>query len=199
MENKNTPKPEEIKQKVDQTSQAAEEQAQKVIQEMESIEPPRTKRINTAWMWIILVLVCALVIVWIMPARCTTDNSKVPNETIATVLEQGDTAGAPHTMTAAEAEAAAKAQEAAVAEDNVDAEVIAAGGTAGEGGVTPANAAVVNSNKEVSASANASLSGDVDDLAHRVLKGEFGNNPSRRNALGANYAAVQARVNQLLK
>ena len=39
---------------------------------------------------------------------------------------------------------------------------------------------------------------DIDDLARRVINGEFGNGDDRRNALGSNYDAVQARVNEML-
>lgn len=41
-------------------------------------------------------------------------------------------------------------------------------------------------------------SGTIDGLARRVIAGEFGNGEARKKALGSNYAAVQARVNQLL-
>lgn len=40
---------------------------------------------------------------------------------------------------------------------------------------------------------------DVDDLARRVLRGEFGNGDERKQKLGANYEAVQNRVNELSK
>ena len=43
-----------------------------------------------------------------------------------------------------------------------------------------------------------SQSVDIDDLARRVINGEFGNGDDRRNALGGNYDAVQARVNEML-
>jgi hypothetical protein len=39
---------------------------------------------------------------------------------------------------------------------------------------------------------------NIDDLARRTIAGEFGNGEARRAALGANYDAVQARVNQML-
>ena len=39
---------------------------------------------------------------------------------------------------------------------------------------------------------------NIDDLARRVINGEFGNGDDRRNALGGNYDAVQARVNEML-
>lgn len=40
---------------------------------------------------------------------------------------------------------------------------------------------------------------DIDDLARRVIKGEFGNGDARKKALGSNYAAVQKRVNEMLR
>ena len=49
-----------------------------------------------------------------------------------------------------------------------------------------------------SGSGGSSQQVDVDDLARRVINGEFGNGDDRRNALGGNYDAVQARVNEML-
>ncbi len=48
------------------------------------------------------------------------------------------------------------------------------------------------------ASSSPSVQVDIDDLARRVINGEFGNGDARRNALGDNYSAVQARVNEML-
>lgn len=39
---------------------------------------------------------------------------------------------------------------------------------------------------------------DVDDLARRVIAGEFGNGAARKATLGDRYAEVQARVNEML-
>lgn len=41
--------------------------------------------------------------------------------------------------------------------------------------------------------------GDIDALARAVIAGKYGNGNERRRRLGANYDAVQKRVNQLLK
>lgn len=49
-----------------------------------------------------------------------------------------------------------------------------------------------------STSTETTVSGDVDDLARRVINGEFGNGDARKAALGKRYAEVQARVNELL-
>ncbi|WP_302011171.1 N-acetylmuramoyl-L-alanine amidase [Collinsella tanakaei] len=46
--------------------------------------------------------------------------------------------------------------------------------------------------------AQAPASDDVDDLARRVIAGEFGNGATRKAALGDRYAEVQARVNEML-
>lgn len=42
-------------------------------------------------------------------------------------------------------------------------------------------------------------SDDIDKLAHDVLKGKYGNGEQRKRLLGTNYAAVQHRVNILLR
>jgi hypothetical protein len=39
---------------------------------------------------------------------------------------------------------------------------------------------------------------DIDTLAKNVIAGKYGNGAARKEALGANYAAVQARVNEML-
>jgi len=41
-------------------------------------------------------------------------------------------------------------------------------------------------------------SGDVSELAERVIAGEFGNGDARRQALGSRYDEVQAEVNRIL-
>ena len=46
--------------------------------------------------------------------------------------------------------------------------------------------------------AQAPAADDVDDLARRVIAGEFGNGAARKAALGERYAEVQARVNEML-
>lgn len=40
---------------------------------------------------------------------------------------------------------------------------------------------------------------DVENLAREVIRGNFGNGQTRKDLLGENYAAVQARVNEILR
>lgn len=42
-------------------------------------------------------------------------------------------------------------------------------------------------------------SGTADELARRVIAGEFGSGDARKAALGSRYAEVQARVNEILR
>ena len=42
------------------------------------------------------------------------------------------------------------------------------------------------------------VSGTINELARRVIAGEFGSGDARKNALGSNYDAVQKRVNEIL-
>ena len=48
------------------------------------------------------------------------------------------------------------------------------------------------------AAAPAPAAPDIEALAQAVIRGEYGNGDARRAALGANYDAVQARVNEIL-
>lgn len=47
-------------------------------------------------------------------------------------------------------------------------------------------------------SASKKPSVDIEDLARRTIRGEFGNGQARKDALGSNYDAVQKRVNEIL-
>jgi hypothetical protein len=50
-----------------------------------------------------------------------------------------------------------------------------------------------------STSTTADLSGSIEEKANKVIKGLFGNGAERRNSLGAEYDAIQAKVNELLR
>ena len=47
-------------------------------------------------------------------------------------------------------------------------------------------------------SSGGSSAADMDSLARAVIRGDYGNGEERKRRLGANYAVVQARVNELL-
>lgn len=54
-------------------------------------------------------------------------------------------------------------------------------------------------NKEIKATEKVTPSkDDIETLAKRVLKGEFGNGDARKKALGSKYEKVQAKVNEIL-
>lgn len=44
-----------------------------------------------------------------------------------------------------------------------------------------------------------SFDGDVEAMALRVIRGDFGNNPDRRQKLGDDYQVIQNRVNELMR
>lgn len=52
-------------------------------------------------------------------------------------------------------------------------------------------------NKYAGSNVNSSVSGTTLELASAVIKGEYGNGTTRRNALGSRYDEVQAKVNDL--
>lgn len=49
------------------------------------------------------------------------------------------------------------------------------------------------------AMASATVSGDVEENAHRVIRGDFGNGQIRKNRLGSSYSEIQGRVNEMYR
>jgi beta-mannanase len=63
----------------------------------------------------------------------------------------------------------------------------------------PELAEKVNARLGVSpAPAHPSTDASIEELANAVIAGQYGNGEDRKNALGDNYNAVQARVNEIL-
>lgn len=58
--------------------------------------------------------------------------------------------------------------------------------------------AEVNRQLGVSTGSSSSSSVNIDKLAQEVIAGKYGTGEARKKALGSNYAAVQARVNEIL-
>jgi len=60
----------------------------------------------------------------------------------------------------------------------------------------------INNNSSVSknnGSSNSSNQGTIEEKAKQVLDGVFGNGTDRKNALGAEYDAIQAKVNEMYR
>jgi hypothetical protein len=60
----------------------------------------------------------------------------------------------------------------------------------------------INNNSSVSknnGSSNSSNQGTIEEKAKQVLDGVFGNGEDRKNALGAEYQAIQAKVNEMYR
>lgn len=47
--------------------------------------------------------------------------------------------------------------------------------------------------------ASATVSGDVEENARRVIRGDFGNGQTRKDKLGASYSEIQGRVNEMYR
>ena len=49
------------------------------------------------------------------------------------------------------------------------------------------------------ASSSALVSGDIEENARRVIRGDFGNGQERKNKLGASYSEIQGKVNEMYR
>ena len=142
-----------------------------------SPDPGKKKGYGKAWLWVILAIVAVVIIIWIMPKGCT--EAKEDQEAVALTET---TANVSDSVTVE-------------ADSNVGAVQVASQEVA---------AVTDNSDKISSASAPAAkptskVSDNVEQEALNVIRGEYGNNPQRRSALGQDYDAVQRRVNQMMR
>ena len=152
--------------------------------------------------WIIiffLILAIALLAWWLWPVnhdgKETSLEDMVENPVDSTDAEaaasEADSAIAPAAgeNVSAEAEATVPAEEAPVETPEKSANA------------NSGNAAASSASSAASATpaATAAPSGDIEAEAMKVIRGDYGNNPGRREALGSRYSEVQKRVNQLMR
>lgn len=140
-------------------------------------DPGKTRGNGRAWLWVILAIVAVIIIVWIMPRSCTEAKEDAPSKLTETVKE------------AVEADSVAAKTDSSVSTVAASAQEV----TETKGTVKPeaSNVPTVESTPKVSE--------NVEQEALNVIRGEYGNNPQRRSALGKDYEAVQRRVNQMMR
>lgn len=59
--------------------------------------------------------------------------------------------------------------------------------------------AATQTTKPSSSSTSAPVSGDVEENARRVIRGDFGNGMERRDKLGTSYSEIQGKVNEMYR
>lgn len=59
--------------------------------------------------------------------------------------------------------------------------------------------AATQTTKPSSSSTSAPVSGDVEENARRVIRGDFGNGLERRDKLGTSYSEIQGKVNEMYR
>ncbi len=64
---------------------------------------------------------------------------------------------------------------------------------------TEDKAKAVDNVSDNTSSAKTTIQGTVDELALRVIRGDYGNNPVRRKKLGDRYQEIQDKVNQMYR
>lgn len=57
----------------------------------------------------------------------------------------------------------------------------------------------VTQNTKPSSSTSVPVSGDVEENARRVIRGDFGNGQERRDKLGSSYSEIQGKVNEMYR
>lgn len=151
------------------------------------------------WLWIVLAIIVLAILAYLY----------IPNRTTETQAEEGPTemtmndgsANAPHdsrsvdsttSTTNANPIESPSARENAVNESNMQ--------TPSANNPSETNQSENADNYPVSMSTSTDVpAGSIEEEAQKVIKGVYGNNPERRQKLGADYKAIQRRVNELMR
>lgn len=158
------------------------------------------KKSNNAWMWVILILlVLGLLVWWLWPAPKDTEEptvaaavENVAEDSVAAAASEIDSLAAPAEAEEVAENVAGQSESAPVAAPAASQESAApASAPAASVSAPAANASVP------AASAPAVSGGTVEAEALNVIRGVYGNNPVRKEKLGARYAEIQKYVNQM--
>lgn len=63
----------------------------------------------------------------------------------------------------------------------------------------PAKSSLPKQTTATTQEVSATINGDVDENARRVIRGDFGNGQTRKDKLGASYSEIQGRVNEMYR
>ena len=82
---------------------------------------------------------------------------------------------------------------------SVESAVTSKPSSTGENSAAKEDASNTTPSNKGSQSSPVAVSGSVEDKAKQVIRGDFGNGADRKQALGAEYDAIQAKVNELYR
>lgn len=158
-------------------------------------EPPKPKKSNF-WLWAIvaMAIILAFILLVIMPQR-HKEAEPVKTHSEISVIDQGPT----------DSTSPDSAIGVTTGEESVSASAAASLSSSDESATTSGTGdsskkeTVTSGTTDSAAGNGAGVSGDIEELARKVIRGQFGDGNTRRQQLGDKYAAVQARVNQLLR
>lgn len=152
------------------------------------------------WLWVVIAVIVVALLAFFLLRGCGKGDDAVvqpatpePAESEFVQSQPAPEAVSPDAATAQPDAAQEQQPEAAAAQpDEAPAAEPAAEPAAPAEPAQPARAA------KPSAPAR-SFDGDVEAMALRVIRGDFGNNPDRRQKLGDDYQVIQNRVNELMR
>lgn len=147
------------------------------------------------WVWIVLIIIALAVLAYfLMPQSEQAQTEPTPTEKVdgdTTVTIPTDSTHQDSVATASnptETTSAGFAPEASATTEPTPEETVAA--------QRESKTSVPNTSVNTAATTS---TGSIEDQAQQVIRGVYGNNPERRHKLGADYKAIQKRVNELMR
>lgn len=150
------------------------------------------------WLWVVIAIIVVALLAFFLLRGCgkgdeATEQPAAPQPAESVQAQPAPEPAAPEPADAVQPDAVQEQQpDAAPAQPDV------APAAEPEAPAEPAKPAQPAPAAQPSASARSSVD-DIEAMALRVIRGDFGNNPDRRQKLGDDYQSIQDRVNELMR
>lgn len=151
------------------------------------------------WLWIALAIIVVAILTYLLipsnrieePSLTVADSTElVPDDSTATEINES--------VTDDSTEVTSKGEISSM-EDGSDGAPNTHTPAANNTSVTTTSAQHVDDSSMNKSSDVPAPTGSLDEQAQQVIRGVYGNNPERRQKLGADYQAIQKRVNELMR
>jgi hypothetical protein len=151
----------------------------------------QSRKNKSKWWWIGLLLLLMILVLFMVKNRSAKDDNVTENSEIEQVVpEQSSATKDPVAEVPPVTE---PAEDEAQEQTTIPAESIAPQKAKSEESKTPAT------KPSQSTSQQKTVEGDLDELAQKVIRGNYGNGLERKEKLGDKYAEIQRRVNDIYR
>lgn len=151
------------------------------------------------WLWIALAIIVIAILAYLLISKNRTGKTPTVEDSTELVSDDITSTEPNESVTDDSAEVISNQGEISSMEDGSDSVPDTQTPSANNSSVTTTSAQHVDDSSMNKTSDVPAPTGSLDEQAQQVIRGVYGNNPERRQKLGADYQAIQKRVNELMR